>query len=71
MLCLRGCQRHLKLCQAQGFTLKVIYAWQDDSRNFTDVQDYTQIKGNPEITVFSEAKWEKQYPLKQNKQEQL
>ena len=30
-----------------------IYAWQDDLRNFcTDVQDYIQIKENPEITAF-------------------
>lgn len=36
-----------------GFNVKGdVYAWKDDLRNFTDVQDYIQIKGTPEIIAF-------------------
>ena len=42
-----------QVISSTGFNVKVdIYAWQDDLRNFTDVQDDIQIKGNPEILLF-------------------
>ena len=37
-----------QVISSTGFNVKVdIYAWQDDLRNFTDVQDDIQIKENP------------------------
>ena len=49
-------QRVLEVPQvisSTGFNVKGdIYVWQDDLRNFTDVQGYIQIKRNPEITAF-------------------